>query len=292
MGRMAEMLRPIGLSGAAQSRTYRAIRSSDWTFGEQGRRSRERLRALHGSETGADGFIVGTGPSLLKTDFSKIRGRPTIGLNRLFLGFQQFDFVPDRLMCINTLMIEQSAELLIDLPCPLVAAWACRSHLRKNDNVTFVRTVDSTHFSKTLMDTVSTGATVTYAALQLAYWLGWKSVTLVGVDHSYSLNAVEAKAGAHGTVSRDGHDRNHFHSGYMPKGDFWQVPDLAQSEAAYTKAGEAFKLSGRAVFDATVDGNLRIFPRSPIDLRAGQPMDRFTAPPALQKLDNTGTHDG
>ena len=251
-------------SALRRSKTYHALRDPAWTFSRRGQNNRERLRRLHNSQQGAHGFIVGTGPSLQKVDFEPLRAGPSIGLNRLFLGFERFDFVPDFLVCVNLLMLEQSGPMLSDLPCPLVASWAGRNNLPERDNQVLLRTLAGVGFSKTLMHSVYTGGTVTHVALQLAYWLGWERITLIGIDHNYVLNGPEKSIGPHGTARRTGPDLNHFQSDYMDDGTTWQVPDLRQSEEAYTLARRVFENSGRRVVDGTVGGNLDVFQRAEV----------------------------
>lgn len=267
MSRMKALLEPLGFGHVQASRTYRVVRDAAWAFSSQAKSSRTVLREMRNSELGAEGFIIGTGPSLLQTDFDKLRGFPTIGLNRLYIGFDRFDFVPDRMLCINPLMINQSADALSQAPCKLFSSWVGRKHFSKGADVTYLRTMDSTSFSTAIMDCVSAGGTVTYVALQLAYWLGWSRVHLVGIDHSYELQRPEIVSGPHSTITRSVEDPNHFHPDYMPSGKDWQVPDLSQSEVSYAEGRAAFERAGRKIFDATVDGKLTVFEKSPIDLR-------------------------
>ena len=55
--------------------------------------------------------------------------------------------------------------------------------------------------------------------------------------------------------------RIHFSPDYFGKGVVWQLPDFKQNEWAYTMAKEVFESEGREIVDATVDGNLQVFPK-------------------------------
>ena len=98
------------------------------------------------------------------------------------------------------------------------------------------------------------GATVTYVALQLAYFMGFDPVILIGVDHSF-----KSKGKANSTVVSQGDDPDHFHAGYFGKGFRWQLPDLDTSEVGYAMARQAYEADGRQVLDATVGGQLQVF---------------------------------
>jgi hypothetical protein len=58
-----------------------------------------------------------------------------------------------------------------------------------------------------------------------------------------------------------GDDEDHFSPDYFGKGFRWQLPDLRTSEAGYRLAQNAFRRAGREVVDATVGGELRVFPK-------------------------------
>jgi hypothetical protein len=97
---------------------------------------------------------------------------------------------------------------------------------------------------------------VTYVALQLAYHMGFEQVILVGVDHSFIT-----QGSAHQEVTSQGDDPNHFSPRYFGKGFRWQLPDLETSERAYRMAHQAYRAAGRQVLDATVGGQLQVFPK-------------------------------
>ena len=92
--------------------------------------------------------------------------------------------------------------------------------------------------------------------MQLAYYLGFKQVVLIGVDHNFT---TQGKPNT--TVVSTGDDPNHFNPGYFGKGFRWQLPDLETSEIGYRLAKDAYAKDGRELLDATVDGKLTVFPK-------------------------------
>jgi tetratricopeptide (TPR) repeat protein len=98
------------------------------------------------------------------------------------------------------------------------------------------------------------GATVTYVAMQLAYYMGFSEVVLIGMDHHFVTQGTP-----HKTVVSDGDDSNHFDSSYFGKGLKWQLPDLEGSEKSYRVAKQVFEESGRRIIDATVNGRCQVF---------------------------------
>ena len=51
-----------------------------------------QLRTLKDSHQGQRCFIMGNGPSLAKTDLSKLKNEFTFGMNRIYLAFPQMGF--------------------------------------------------------------------------------------------------------------------------------------------------------------------------------------------------------
>jgi hypothetical protein len=90
----------------------------------------------------------------------------------------------------------------------------------------------------------------------VAFHLGFREVVLLGVDHSFTT-----KGKPHEEVVSTGDDPNHFDPKYFGRGFRWQLPDLETSELAYRIADFVYRESGRNIVDATVGGQLRVFPR-------------------------------
>jgi hypothetical protein len=221
-----------------------------------------RLRALRGSRRAQRAFIVGNGPSLRQTDLSFLRDEFTFGLNRIYLAFPSMGFPTSCLVSVNDLVVEQCAQEMQSLGIPRFFSWRSRRFVQGgvegSEFPTFLYTTyESPGFSQDARGRLWEGATVTYVALQLAFHMGFQQVILIGVDHRFSTQGQANK-----TVVSDGADPNHFSPGYFGRGFRWQLPDLETSELAYTMAREAYRRAGREVIDATIDGQLTVFPKA------------------------------
>ncbi|MEJ2758148.1 MAG: hypothetical protein P8046_06645, partial [Anaerolineales bacterium] len=115
-------------------------------------------------------------------------------------------------------------------------------------------------FSKDVRGRVWEGATVTYVAMQLAFYMGFEQVILIGVDHSFKTKGTPNK-----TVVSEGNVESHFDPRYFGKGFRWQLPDLDTSEQAYLRARKNYEKAGRQILDATVGGQLTVFPKVDFD---------------------------
>ena len=201
-------------------------------------------------------FIVGNGPSLRNTDLSKLEGEFTFGMNRIYLAFDEYDFKTSCLVSVNDLVLEQCHEDIAALDLPKFVTWRARKFFDAGPQMLFLDT-DYTlpeNFSGDATGRMFEGFTVTYVCLQLAYFMGFSEVILIGVDHNFVT-----KGPANATVTSEGDDPNHFSGKYFGKGFRWQLPDLEGSERAYRMAQTAFEADGRKVVDATVGGKLTIF---------------------------------
>ena len=221
----------------------------------------ERLAALKDKHKGERCFIIGNGPSLKQTDLTKLKDEYTFGLNRIYLAFPEMGFETSYYLCVNDLVAEQTHEDIEKLTMPRFVSLRHKKWVRPAENLYYLYgTYTGPTFAKDIRKRMWEGATVTYMALQTAYYLGFKQVILIGVDHSFAT-----KGKPNETVVSQGDDPNHFNAGYFGKGFRWQLPDLDTSERAYIMAREAYKADGREVLDATIGGKLTVYPKVAYD---------------------------
>jgi hypothetical protein len=207
---------------------------------------------------GEDCFIIGNGPSLNLMNLKPLCQYHTFGLNKIYLLFDRIDLNLDYLIAVNKLIIEQSAHVYQDLPMTLFLNYKnARKIITKKDNVYFVYTGAKSAFKPDITRRICEGATVTYVALQIAYYMGFRNVFLIGVDHQFK---------AHGKPYEkqfiNGEDTNHFDPNYFGNQE-WQLPNLKASELAYDLAKHFYHRDDRRIYDATAKGKLDIFPKIP-----------------------------
>lgn len=220
-----------------------------------------RLASYRGSYSGERCFIVGCGPSLNSTDLSLLKDEYTFGLNRIYLLFERLGFCTTFLVSVNRNVIEQCGQEILRVPCQKIISWSARDLIESRDEVVFVRPTSGPRFCSNLpIQGVWEGATVTYVAMQLAYYMGFSQVILVGVDHSFATQGPP-----HKLITSEGDDPNHFDPSYFGRGYRWQLPDLETSELAYQMAKAQFERAGREIVDATVGGKLKVFSKIPYD---------------------------
>ena len=120
---------------------------------------------------------------------------------------------------------------------------------------------DAEPFSHDVCAYVEEGWTVTHAALQIIYYMGFTRVFIVGMDHRYSQGA-SGEGNLAATIQED--DVDHFDPRYFGGGQEWDQPDLTNSEHSYRVAREVFERAGRTIVDCTIDGACDVFEKRPI----------------------------
>jgi hypothetical protein len=225
----------------------------------EGQAAQRALAGLKDTRREQRCFILGNGPSLKQTDLGRLRGEFTFGLNRIYLLFPEMGFPTTYLVTVNRLVLEQCAQEIAAAPVTKFLPWSSRRLFPATPSAgIFIRSdCAKPGFAVDACKPMWAGATVTYAAMQLAYYIGFSEVILVGVDHSFTTQGRP-----HAAVVSQGDDPNHFAPNYFGKGFKWQLPDLETSEMAYSMARQAYEADGRKIIDATIGGKLTIFPKA------------------------------
>jgi hypothetical protein len=230
------------------------------TVTSAGRANRAYTRRFKNTHVGERCVIIGNGPSLRNTDLGLLRGEYTFGLNRIYLMFDELGFDTSFHVVTNRLVVEQFADDFRKIRAPLFTMMGNRQLLDGASGTGFLRNIVGPWFSRDPSRGVWQGHTVTYVAMQLAHYMGFREVILVGVDHRFAVGGTPNQV-----VESAGPDASHFDPRYFAKGVKWQLPDLANSEVSYELARASFEADGRRIIDATVDGALTVFPKTTLE---------------------------
>jgi len=258
----SRMIQPRNLSieriTAAFTRRLKAIpHSVAWNlYSGEGTANFNRLKSFRNKHLDDRCFILGNGPSLRNMDLKPLRDEVTFGSNRVYLLFENLGFETTYYVSTNDLVIEQCSDEIKNITSPKFINWRMRHLFSESENIAFIREVYRSQFSFDITKNFWGGGTVTYAMMQIAYFMGFQKVILLGVDHSFTTKGTPHKI----VVAQD-EDQDHFDPNYFSKGFRWQLPDLVTSEFAYKLAREAYEKDGREILDATVDGKLTVFPK-------------------------------
>ena len=220
-----------------------------------------RLRSLRNKYSNKRCFVIGNGPSLNKTDLSRLKNEYTFGTNRIYLLFDELGFSTTFYIAIDALILKQYKSDINELSNTKFIMWKNRHEIVFKSNVIFFEQDLEVCFKSDPIKKLYTSGTVTYIAMQLAYYMGFNPVILVGVDNSYKtyrtttekVKKLKYKSG------------NHFAPNYFKKGHVWVPPDRQKQELGYRMAKYVYEKSGRKIIDATIGGNLNLFPKVEYD---------------------------
>lgn len=229
----------------------------------------KRLIAFKNKHRGERVFIIGNGPSLNKCDLSLLGNEYSFGVNSIFL---KDGFMPTYYVVEDTFVAEDRHKeihalrgttkffgnyLRYCIPESPETVWM-------NVRADYGNYPNFPNFSKNAARELWVGGTVIYLCLQLAYFMGFSEVDLIGIDHSYTIPTDAEISNVRETgadiLSNSG-DPNHFHPDYFGKGYRWHDPKVDRMERAYVRALQAFGADGRIIRNATVGGKLEVFER-------------------------------
>jgi hypothetical protein len=234
----------------------------------------KRLLALRNQHAGERAFILGNGPSLNKCDLSLLKSETTIAVNNIYLNHEKMGFYPTYYVVEDMLIAEDRAPQINAYHGPQVKFFGdyLRYCIQEAPDVVWLNVRKNytdypgfPHFSKNAARMLWTGGTVTYLCMQLAYYMGFQKVYLVGFDHSYKIPKDAAVDSLKKEITSRSDDPNHFHPGYFGKGYRWHDPEVQRMEMAYRRAGKAFAADGRKIINATIGGQLAVFERMKYD---------------------------
>jgi len=226
------------------------------------------VHTLSRNHAGKRCFFLGTGPSLHCLDLSLLSAEIVWAANRAYLLFDRVSWRPSFYVIKDPRIVENSSDmidlLMRRLPNTIFffpdyiqdgriasAPNACQyRELERTDN-------EYATFSFDVGQGVVRSHTVATVVLQLAVWMGFNPIILIGCDMSYQAEALRGQAEFSVT---DGTDVDHFDSRYLDGGS-WEVPDVEGMLSDLAMARQACDAHGVTILNATAGGNLEIFPR-------------------------------
>lgn len=163
----------------------------------------ELFRDIH---LGERCFIVGTGPSLTASDLDMLKGEISFGVNNIVRAYESTEWRPDYYAIFDNTIFRLLAEAgnssveykgifspndrspkieiegVVDLPVD----YSCTYCINTIWNRLFPRIFERAAFSKDISNIIYSGTTVVYTCMQIAKYMGFKEIYLLGVDCNYS----------------------------------------------------------------------------------------------------------
>jgi hypothetical protein len=212
---------------------------------------------------------MGGGPSLKKLDPSLLKNEITFGVNGIFLIYDWLGFEPTYYVVEDFLVFgDRWQDIKEKVQCS-TCFFPVQFHYPEfdRDNHIYFRAIYDfdpqsgfPRFSENAARLMWIGGTVTYICMQIAFYMGFNEIYLVGMDHNYTKPDHVKTSGQ--VWTSHGPDPNHFHPDYFGAGYKWHDPQVNRMETAYWKAKEVFYAHGRSIKNASIGGSLDVFERA------------------------------
>ena len=222
-----------------------------------------KIASLKGKYNGERCFIIGNGPSLKAEDLDVLLNEYTFGANRIYTIFNRTQWRPTFYFAVDNSFIDTEAKRLNSFGLSnLFLATGENFDLGQINNA--VRIFEytrfkinkwndsSAHISENVSQYFSVGYTVTFTEIQMAIYMGFKEIILLGVDFNYSS-------------IRDKNGRIHENKGVV---DYFSGEKYASTVLPYYSNLYAYKAAKRyadehdiRILNATRGGRLEVFER-------------------------------
>lgn len=175
------------------------------------------IRSLKDTKKGKRCFILGNGPSLTVEDLNKLKAEDTFAFNRIYFMFDKTDWRPTYYMCVDVGVLGMNLPEIekLSLPTIILSDIARCKVKEQKDNIHYIYDFsrfklnrfefDPPYVSEDVSDHCCFCFTVTYDAIQLAIYMGYCEIYLLGIDHNYSV-----KADRKGRITRDESVKDYF----------------------------------------------------------------------------------
>ena len=237
----------------------------------------EHIKKLHNVHQGQRCFIIGNGPSLTPNDLDRIKDEYSFAANRIYHIFDSTKWRPSYYVSIDSTVIPfEINNIKSKMSCPKFINYKAKVFGRKQeDNIWYIclkgkfRINPRDPVADTLNDDLSKYVTwvhtVTVTSIELAIYMGFKEIYLLGVDHSYAK-----KVDRSGKVYDDPTVKSSYFEGMK---DFQGKPDkgsvmfqyIESSNYSYELAKKFAQEKDVKIYNATRGGKLEIFERVNFD---------------------------
>ena len=200
----------------------------------------DRMVSLRDKFRGERIFVMGNGPSLNRTPLELLRNEYVFGVNRVSLLFERVSWRPTFFTAFDVRVVPDNKEefAALDIPYKFFSA-RYKTMLGERQNHYWYHTKGhyegfETAFEPSVVYSgFGGGGTIGVIAIELAFYLGFRQIYLIGTDVSYSIPATAKQSGADefgdGVKLRAGKHRGRRHEPFRPS-LLRSRQEMAQSE--------------------------------------------------------------
>ncbi len=232
-----------------------------------------RIASYHNKYKGERCFLIGNGPSLRLADLNMLKDEYCFGCNMIYKVFERTDWRPTFLCASDRVVAQAASEQLQD--CPESTLWVSKTAYDlmpfKGDNLICVNNLRKekyyVHGNMTEYYVPSIATVMTFM-IELAMYMGFSEIYLLGVDFSIGRNQNDHFMNSY-------RDSNMTELEHKKMRNMFRGEDIGVHEAqvrlegralyAYEKLEAYAKKHGYHVYNATRGGYLEVFERADLD---------------------------
>ncbi|MFJ7728151.1 6-hydroxymethylpterin diphosphokinase MptE-like protein [Neobacillus sp. NPDC097160] len=217
----------------------------------------EKLRKIKNKHKGERCFIVATGPSLTIEDLEKLKNEVSFSMNSICLAFDETDWRPTYYGIQDIAVFKKFKQYIenLNVECKFIGDTIFKKENIPDDHFIFpLNLLNHNHqhrkyytkFSNDAFAVVYDGYTITYSLIQLAVYMGFEEIYLLGTDCNYSSN-----------MNHHFKDYDHMDPSFLLAGD--------KMICAYKEAKKYADCNNIKIYNATRGGMLEVFDRVNLD---------------------------
>ena len=227
----------------------------------------KRIKKLKDSHKGERCFIIGNGPSLTTEDLTVLHNNNVdcFATNNILKLFPKTPWRPEYYVCEDILVIKDIEDKINDATLenkfiPINYHWFDKVNIKNALYFFQIFSNNTMKFSHDAAKGIVCKGTVTTTCIQLASYMGYTDIYLLGVDHSYS-KTVDDK----GNIITDNSVKDYFDDEYAATMKKKAIPNLDATTRSYIDVKQCCDEIGVNVYNATRGGKLEVYKRVDFD---------------------------
>ena len=235
---------------------------------------KNRLTKLKNLYSGKRCFIIGNGPSLGYDDLQKLKKEITFGSNGIYLAKKYWNFEPTYYVVNDVNYLRNHYGEIMNVDSTKIFNFAGRILLKNSqaNKIFLYREIPyNDHYSKerdfSLNPSIRIygGATVIYVQIQLAIYMGFKEIYLIGVDFDYGeLSNLKIVNEESFIASKS--NKKYFVDNYLKEGLVYNIPRLDDHRNSFIHAKIICDKLGVKIYNASRKTKLDVFEMVDFDL--------------------------
>ncbi len=222
-------------------------------------KNNNKILGLKNKYKGERCFIIGNGPSLKSEDLERLKGEITFASNKIYKIFDKTTWRPTFYMVVDPIVIEENVKDINLVKAKTKFTLKVYKHLF-NADIYFNNNLHKNkrgNFSTNIMESLYSSGSVSYHLLQIAHYMGFSEVYLLG--HDYNFKGAISKTKDLSFLDKEDNSQHYFSEDYIRADE--KKPGQAPEEIyiGMEKAKFVCEKSGKKIYNATRVSYLDVF---------------------------------